>query len=68
MNLIVVHSERPESHHCEICDGPTVQGLTKWYEYRVYHDEFGLYISHYALDCCKHKGNIIDWEERIINK
>ena len=65
MKLISVHSEVPESHLCEVCDNNFTVGLTRWYETELYMKEFGCTRRKYVLECCKHKGVIVNWEERI---
>ena len=66
MKLIEIHSERPHSIHCEICDSNSVVNATKWYETER---EFSSPIKHTrrvtVLECCKYRGNVVDWEERI---
>ena len=55
--LIEIHSESPVRLSCDLCDGPS-SFVTKWYKIPG-EDLFGERI---VLDCCKHKGVVVDWE------
>lgn len=61
--LVEVHSDKDQFKHCEVCDSGGGPDTKKWWEFTWFSVRFECQMVGVCLECCKHKGTVVDWRE-----